>query len=216
MPQKSSLKNQLTSSAAKLLQSNKPNLSPVVPKKENPVILPESSQHQDLNQTNNIVITNDNINNNVNENTIINPNININNNTNINTNNNTYISTNVSIEKTFATEYKRVGFYVHRDLIKALNKIAKPKGKGMKTVIVNEAIREYISSGQVPQNDDPISRILNRVKTDYEKTTFYIQNDIITDLDIFSNKFGGKGAKTRTIINAALEVYFKKHTGKGD
>ena len=44
----------------------------------------------------------------------------------------------------FATNFKRETFYVHKDLAKAINKLAARGGKGEKTRIVNQALQLYL------------------------------------------------------------------------
>ena len=44
----------------------------------------------------------------------------------------------------FATTFKRETYYVHKDLIKAINKMAAKGSKGEKTRIINRALQMYL------------------------------------------------------------------------
>lgn len=48
----------------------------------------------------------------------------------------------------FEACFKRETFYVHKDLVKALNKKAAKGGKGEKTRIINRALQLYLAAGE--------------------------------------------------------------------
>ena len=49
---------------------------------------------------------------------------------------------------TFETNFKRQTFYIHNDLIKRLDKIAKKASRGEKTKIINAALEQYLNKIQ--------------------------------------------------------------------
>jgi hypothetical protein len=46
----------------------------------------------------------------------------------------------------FAEKFKRETFYIHKDLVKAINKKAAQGGKGEKTRIINRALQKYLTA----------------------------------------------------------------------
>ena len=48
--------------------------------------------------------------------------------------------------KVFENIFSRQTYYVHNDFIKAIDKMAKKGGKGVKTRIINEALEMYLKS----------------------------------------------------------------------
>ena len=60
------------------------------------------------------------------------------------TNGNVDIDAMIGRGSVFATNLKRETFYVHKDLVKAINKLAARGGKGEKTRIVNQALQKFL------------------------------------------------------------------------
>lgn len=49
-------------------------------------------------------------------------------------------------ESVFEKNFARQTYYVHKELIKAIDEMATKGGKGAKTKLINEALQEYISA----------------------------------------------------------------------